>query len=106
MNKLWIACVVSTILLGSAPSFAAENMTPEEGAALRQRADELKRVREQNPSAQDGMKLDRPQGDVKIPKPRGEVKAKPKAKKSKSERAKSRLKRTAKELPGALVRDR
>ena len=105
MNKVWIACVVSTILLGSTSGFAAENMTPEDGAALRQRADELKRVREQNPTAQDGMKLDRPQGDVKIPKPRGEVKAKPaKTKKSKSERAKARLKRTANELPGALVR--
>jgi len=106
MNKLWIACVVSTIALASTSAFAAD-LTPDERAALRQRADELVRVREQNPAtAQDGMKLDRPQGDVKIPKPRGEVKAKP-AKTKKSKRgAKTRLKRTAKELPGALVRKR
>jgi len=101
MNRIWIACVASAIAMGASSAFAAE-LTPEEGAELRQRAEELHRVRQQNPaSVQDGMKLDRPQGDLKIDKPRGEVKARPKsAKKSKSERAKSRLKK----MPGALVR--
>ena len=107
MNRIWIACVASTIALGSMSAFAAD-LTPDEGAELRQRADELKRVRDQNPvSAQDGMKLDRPQGDVKVPKPRGEVKAKPKSKpksKSKNESVTKKMKRSAETMPGALVR--
>ena len=105
MNRIWIACVASAIALGSTAAFAAD-LTPEEGAELRQRATELQRVREQNPaSVQDGMKLDRPQGDVKVPKPRGEVKAKPKSKsKSKSDSATKKMKRSAEKIPGALVR--
>ena len=105
MNRIWIACVASTIALGSMSAFAVD-LTPEEGVELRQRASELQRVREQNPaSVQDGMKLDRPQGDVKVPRPRGEVKAKPKSKpKSKSESVTKKMKRSAESMPGALIR--
>jgi len=102
MNRLLLTAFAAVIALGPLAALAAD-MTDDERAALRQRAEELQRVRAQNPvAAQDGMKLDRPQGDVKVPRPRGEVKAKPK---SKQEGVKRKMKRTAEEVPGALVRD-
>ncbi len=107
MNRLLISGFAAMMACGSLATSAAE-LTSDESTELRQRADEWQRMRAQNPNAgQEGMKLDRPQGDVKLNKGRGEVKAQPKAaKKSKRERAKNRIKRTAKELPGALVRKR
>jgi hypothetical protein len=102
MNRLLLTAFAAVIAPGPLAALAAD-MTTDERAELRQRAEEHVRVRERNPAiAQDGMKLDRPQGDVKVPKPRGDVKAKPK---SKQEGVKSRMKRNAKKVPGALVRD-
>ena len=105
MKRLLITGFAAAIALGSLQSAAAD-LTSDERTELRQRADEWQRMRAQNPNAgQEGMKLDRPQGDVKLNKGRGEVKAQPKAaKKTKRERAKNRIKRTAREMPGALVR--
>lgn len=107
MNRLFVT-VAAAVIGVSAMTASAADLTTDERTELRQRADEWQRMRAQNPSAgQDGMKMDRPQGDVRLDKGRGEVKARPKAaKKSKRERAKARMKRTAKELPGALVRNR
>ena len=111
MNRLIVTGFAAIIALSSIGVFAAD-LTPDEGTELRQRADEWQRMRAQNPNAgQEGMRFDRPQGDVKLDRPRGEVKAKPKAKKanpkakkSKTQRAKDKIKRTAKTMPGALVR--
>jgi len=104
MNRLFVTGFTALITFGSFAVSAAD-LTTDESTELRQRADEWQRMRAQNPSAgQEGMRLDRPQGDVKIDRPRGEVKAKPKSKKSKTERGKDKIKRTAKTLPGALVR--
>lgn len=102
MHRLLLTACAAVIALGP-PTALAVDMTDDQRAALRQRAEELHTVRAQHTvAAQDGMKLDRPQGDVKVPKPRGDVKAKPK---SKQGGVKSKMKRSAEKVPGALVRD-
>lgn len=120
MNKLLITGFAAVMTLGSIAASAAE-LTPDERSELRQRADEWQRMRAQNPRAgQEGMQLDRPQGDVKMGKPRGEVKATPKGTKkskvkkklksagakakSKTASTKAKVTRTAKDMPGAMVR--
>ena len=105
MNRLLLTAFAAVIALGPLAALAAD-MTDDQRAELRQRAEELQRVRAQNPAAaQDGMKLDRPQGDVKVPKPRGDVKAKPKSR-AKSESVTKKMKRSADKMPGALVRNK
>ena len=115
MYRLIVTGFAAVIGLNAMVGSAAD-LTPDESTELRQRADEWQRMRAQNPNAgQEGMRFDRPQGDVKPHRPhgdvkphrpRGEVKAKPKAKKSKAKRAKEKIKRKARALPGALVRQR
>ena len=116
MKKLYMTCIASMLALGSIAASAAD-LTADEQTELRQRADALQAERQRNPAWDGGTRrVSESRGDVKLNQNQGEVKnqnraeVKPKAHsgkpKTKTERAKSRLKRTAKDFPGALVRDR
>lgn len=114
MNKIYVACIASVMALGSMSAQAAD-LTPDERSELRQRADGLHAQRQRDPGWDGGQRrvnesrMNDSRGDVRLNQNRGEVKAKAKttvrsAKPSKTKRAKDRIKRTAKEMPGALVR--
>jgi hypothetical protein len=116
MKKLYMTCIASMIALGSMSAFAAD-VAGEEQSELWQRANALQAERQRNPDWDGGTRrVSESRGDVKLNQNQGEVKnqnraeVKPKAHsgkpKTKTERAKSRLKRTAKDFPGALVRNR
>jgi len=102
--------------LGSVSAVAAD-LTSDERSELRQRADGLQSQRQREPGWDGGQRrvnesrMNDSRGDVRLNQNRGEVKAKTKATarsakptKTKRERVKNRMKRTAKEMPGALVR--
>lgn len=116
MKKVYLACIASMMALGAMSAVAAD-LTPDERSELRQRADGLRSQKQREPGWDGGQRrvnesrMNDSRGDVRLNQNRGEVKAKAKATarsakpgKSKRERAKNRMKRTAKEMPGALVR--
>jgi hypothetical protein len=84
---------------------SASELTADEGMELRERADALRAERERNPSWDGGTRrLNEPQGDVRLDRPRGDVKMKSTDGKRKREPVARKVKRAAKNLPGALVR--
>lgn len=114
MKKSHGTCIALVFALGSACAFAAD-LTPDQQAELRERASALNAERQRNPDWDGGQRrVSETRGDVKLNQNQGEVKnknrgeVKPKAHsgkpKTKTQRAKDRIKRTAKEMPGALVR--
>ena len=106
MNKVYSTSLAAIFALGCAGASAAE-LTADEGRELRERAEALKAERERNPSWDGGTRrLNEPQGDVKLDRPRGDVKMRSTDGKRKREPVKSKVKRAAKNLPGALVRKR
>jgi len=110
MRKSYGTCIAMVFALGSACASAAD-LSPDQQAELRERASALNAERQRNPDWDGGqrrvsdVKLNQNQGEVKN-KNRAEVKPKahPGKPKTKTQRAKDRVKRTAKEMPGALVR--
>ena len=107
--------VAFAVACASIPAFAAD-LSPDETSELRSRADGLLAERQRNPNwdggttrlnkARSDVPLNQNQGEVKTPR-RGEVKTKVKGgQKVKREPLRKRMKRTAKEIPGALVRPR
>lgn len=114
MNRFFIrTCVASMFALGCASVFAAD-LTPDEQTELRQRAEGLQAERQRNPGWDGGrsrlsqtrsdVRLDKNQGDVKMPKRTGvKVKAKS-AKKAKREPLRNKASRAVKKVPGAFVR--
>lgn len=116
MKKFYVTCIASMLALGSMSAFAAD-LTSDERSELRQRADGLNSQRQREPGWDGGQRrvnesrMNESRGDVRLNQNRGEVKAKAKTtarsakpSKTKRDRAKNRIKRTAKEMPGALVR--
>ena len=108
MKKLYVTCFA--ILLAAAPVCAsAADLSPDEGSELRARAEGLQAQRSRDPSWDGGTRrvneVPKPSGgDVKLNQNRGEVKAKPAKGRKKSESVTQKAKRSAKNLPGALVR--
>jgi len=118
MTKFYGMCIALVLALGSVCASAAD-LAPDQQAELWERANALNAERQRNPDWDGGR---RRVSDVKLNDNRGEVKnqnqgevknknrgeVKPKAHsgkpKTKTERAKARMKRTVKEMPGALVR--
>lgn len=115
MKKFYVTCIASVLALGTLSAVAAD-LTSDERSELRQRVDGLKAQRQREPGWDGGQRrvnesrMSESRGDVRLNQNRGEVKAKTKVRgakkvtKTKRERAKNRVKRTAKEMPGALVR--
>jgi hypothetical protein len=123
MKNIYVACIASMLALGSVSALAAD-LTPDERSELRQRADGLRAQQQREPAWDGGQRrvsdtrMNDSRGDVRLDQNRGEAKTnahggKPgkahagKAKsatKSKTKRVKERVKRTAKDMPGALVR--
>jgi hypothetical protein len=106
MMRLYTTCIASVIALASAGVGAVE-LNADERQELRERAEGLHAERERNPSWDGGTRrLNEPQGDVRLDRQRGEVKMKSTDGKRKGEPATNKVKRAAKNLPGALVRKR
>lgn len=117
MNRLFLAAACMASALAAAPMPAlSRDLSPEEGAELRERANHLLAERQRNPAWDGGttrlsqtrsdVPLDRDRGEVKMPR-QGEVKPKVKgSKKPKREAIRKRMKRAVKEVPGAFVRRR
>ena len=108
MKKLYVTCFASLLALASASASGAD-LGADEGAELRSRAEGLRAQRERDPSWDGGTRrvneVPKPRGgDVKLNQNRGEVKAKPAKSRKKSESAAQRAKRSAKKIPGALLR--
>ena len=114
MKTSFKAVLVFAVACAAIPALAAD-LNPDERSELRSRADGLIAKRQSNPDWDGGttrmsqtrsdVQLDKNQGDVKM-RPRGDVKAKVKGSKKPKEGVGKRMKRAAKELPGALVRKR
>jgi hypothetical protein len=114
MRKSLSALAVLATACMAIPALAAD-LNPDERSELRSRADGLIAKRQSNPDwdggttrmsqARSDVQLDKNQGDVKM-RPRGDVKAKVKGAKKPKEGLGKRMKRAAKSVPGALVRDR
>ena len=112
MTRLIATCAAALFALAALPGFAAD-LTSDERSELRQRADALNSRRASNPSWDGGtlysvrsdVPLDRPRGDMKTPRG-GDVKVKPGKTRAKKEPVTRKLKRSAKNAPGALVRER
>ena len=117
MKRLIPALIASIFAFGAVAVSAAE-LTADERSEMRARAERMQADRAANPMrVQDSVPLDRSRGDVrmnrdrgvKADRARGEVKPhksrSTKAKKSKSKKRKS-SKRSLRDVPGALVRDR
>ena len=108
MKKLYMACFATLLAAASVPGIAAD-LTPDEGAELRARAEGLQSQRQRDPSWDGGTRrvneVPKPSGgDVKLNQNRGEVKAKPAKTRKKGESVTQKAKRSARKLPGALVR--
>ena len=104
MNKaLFGALVASTFGLGALSAIAAE-LTTEERAELRARAERLQSERAARPVAVSDVDLNRNPSDVKL-KQRGEIKQNvTKTKKIKKSKRNRNLKESVRKIPGALVR--
>ena len=108
MRFLHLMCVATALGVASAASRAAD-MTPEERSEVRERAERLQSERQRDPSWDGGTRrVNEPRADVRRDRNRGEASSKTNSTtpKSKGERVKRKVKRTVKELPGALVRRR
>ena len=106
MKTFHVTCVAAILVLGSGAALAVD-MTPEQRGELRERADALQAERQRNPSWDGGTRrLNEPRGDVRLDQNRGEVNTRTTSKvpKSRGEGVKKKVKRTVKDLPGALVR--
>ena len=108
MKKLYVTWFATLLAAASVPGIAAD-LTPDEGAELRARAEGLQAQRSRDPSWDGGTRrvndLPKPSGgDMKLNQNRGEVKAKPAKGRKKSESVTQKAKRSAGKLPGALVR--
>ena len=108
MKNVYVTCFASLLVLASASAIAAD-LTPDEGAELRARAEGLHAQLQRDPSWDGGTRrvseVPKPSGgDLKLNQNRGEVKAKPAKTRKKSESVTQKAKRSAKKLPGALVR--
>ena len=108
MKKLYVTCF-ATLLAAAAVSASAADLSPDEGSELRSRAEGLQAQRQRDPSWDGGTRrvneVPKPRGgDVKLNQNRGEVKSKPAKTRKKSESVAQKAKRSAKKLPGALVR--
>ena len=111
MNSLKVLITIA-VACTSMTALAAD-LSPDETSELRARADGLLAERNRNPDWDGGttrlnrtrsdVNLNQNQGEVKTPR-RGEVKTKVKGNKVKREPLKKRMKRTVKDIPGALVR--
>ena len=108
MKNFYVTCMASILVFGSASALSVE-MTAEERAVLRERAEALQAERQRNPAWDGGeRRVNEPRGDVRLNQDRGEVKTKTASAvpKTRGERVKNKVKRTVKDLPGALVRRR
>ena len=108
MKTFYVTCMAATLVLGSAAGLAVD-MTSEQRAELRERADGLQAERQRNPAWDGGeRRLNESRGDVRLNQNRSEVNTKTTSKvpKSRGEGVKKKVKRTVKDLPGALVRRR
>ena len=108
MKKLYVTCFATLLAAASVPGIAAD-LTPDEGAELRARAEGLQAQRQRDPSWDGATRrvneVPKPRGgDVKLNQNRGEVKAKPAKGRKKGESVTQQAKRSAKKRPGALVR--
>ena len=113
MTPLRAMCAASILALACASAQAIE-LNADERNELRERANSFQAERQRNPDWDGGVRrtagdvdLNKDRGDVKLNQNRGEVKPKSASEsKRKREPAKSRAKRSLKNIPGALVRDR
>ena len=106
MKNFYVMCMVSSLMFGWASALGVET-TSEERTALKKRADALQPERQRNASADGGeRRLNEPPRDVRLNQNRGEVntKAKSAVPKPRGEGVNNKVKRTVKDLPGALVR--
>ena len=104
MKKVYPASLAVIFALACAGALASE-LTVEQSLELRERADARRAERERNPSWDGGTRrLNEPQGDVRLDRPRGDVKMRTTDGKRKREPVASKVKRAAKNMPGALVR--
>jgi len=108
MKKLYVTCF-ATLLAAVSVSASAADLSADEVSELRSRAEGLQAQRSRDPSWDGGTRrvneVPKPSGgDVKLNQNRGEVKAKPAKSRKKSESMTQKAKRSAKKLPGALVR--
>jgi hypothetical protein len=110
MKNRYRSCIALVLALASAGAFAAD-LTADQQAELRERASALNAERQRNPEWDGGqrrvsdVKLNDNRGEVKNPS-RGDVKPRPHSGKpaTKTQRAQEKVKRSAKKIPGALVR--
>lgn len=104
MKKVYPASLAVIFALACAGAWASE-LTADESAELRERAEALRAERERNPSWDGGTRrLNEPQGDVRLDRPRGDVSMKSSNSKRPREPVSSKVKRAVKNVPGALVR--
>jgi hypothetical protein len=103
--KLYTVCIASLLALGSA-SAGAVDLSEEQGALLRERAQVLKAQRERDPSWDGGTRYSNaPQPEQQAARDR---QATQKTAKTQRKRVpiRTKVKRAVKKLPGALVRGR
>ena len=113
MNPIRALCAATLVALACASAQAVE-LNADERNELRERAQFLQSERQRNPDWDGGVRrtagdvdLNKGRGEVKLNQNRGEVKPKSASEsKRKREPTKSRAKRSLKNIPGALVRDR
>ena len=116
MMTLRTTCAACLVALACASAHAVE-LNVDERSELRERAEYLQSERQRNPGWDGGVRrtadargdvdLNQNRGDVKLNQNRGEVKPKARSESTrKREPAKSRTKRSLKNIPGALVRER
>ena len=119
MNKIVTTIAAAAFALGAISAFGAE-LTNEERAEMRQRAERLQTEQARNPTAPSDLRLNQQRGDVRLDRQRSDVRmdrqrAEVKTKKGKSAKAKGRYgkrtvkksknaKRSIRDLPGALCR--
>jgi hypothetical protein len=114
MTRLRVLFALTAACL-SVPAFAVD-LSSDERAELRSRADGLIAERQRNPDWDGGTtRLSRTRGDVDLSQDRGEVKTPQRGevktkvkggKKPRGEPLKKKMRRAVKEMPGALVRGR
>lgn len=103
--KLYTLCMASLFVLVSAGTGAAD-LSDDEGAALRERAQVLQAKRERDPSWDGGTRYSNdPQPEARSARERDDAKKTASAKR-KREPIRAKVKRAVKKLPGALVRGR
>lgn len=100
-------CAAALLALAAAPA-PSQDLSPEQGAELRSRADGLVAQRQKDPGWDGGTRrITESRGDVKLDQNRGEVKTRTTDRgQRKKDPVGRKMKRAASTLAGALVRKR